>query len=136
MTQNAVASASKEEAKTDVTAPERIHGGVSYTPRVDILETENQLLIFADVPGCKPEDVDIRYENGHLEIFGKCQPRQTEDVEYLLNEYGVGDYYRAFAVSESFDVSKIEATLKQGVLKLRLPKTEAVKPKKIEVKAD
>jgi HSP20 family protein len=134
MTQNVVAN--KEEAQTDVTAPERIHGGVSYTPRVDILETENELLIFADVPGCKPEDVDIRYENGHLEIFGKCQSRQPENVEYLLNEYGVGDYYRAFTISEAFDAFKIEAALKQGVLKLRLPKSEAVKPKKIQVKSE
>jgi HSP20 family protein len=134
MTQNAVAS--KEGAKTDVTAPEPIHGGARYTPRVDILETDNELLIFVDMPGCKPEDVDVHYEHGHLEIYGKCPPRQGEHVEYLLQEYGVGDYYRAFTISEAFDAGKIEAALKQGVLKLRLPKSEAVKPKKIEVKSE
>jgi HSP20 family protein len=131
MAQNMVA----KEEKTDVTTPEPIHGGISYTPRVDILETENELMIYADIPGCKPEDVDIRYENGQLEIHAKCPPRQ-ENVTYLLNEYGVGDYYRAFTINEAIDVDKITATVKQGVLTLRLPKSDAVKPRRISVQAE
>ena len=61
-------------------------------------------------------------------------PRQDEDHEYLLREYGTGDYYRTFQVSEAVDASKITADYSDGVLTLHLPKTEAVKPRKIEVK--
>src|SRR2546426_398813 len=99
MAQNMVA---RKEEKRDVTTPESMHGGISFTPRVDILEMENELTIYADLPGCKPEHVDIRFENGQLEIHGKCASRQ-ESADYLLNEYGVGDYYRAFTISEAID---------------------------------
>lgn len=125
----------KEEARSEATAPEPIHGGACYVPRVDILETEKELTIYADMPGCKPDDVNIKFENGHLEIHGRCQPRQ-ENTEYLLNEYGVGDYYRAFSVGDSIDGSKITASDKQGVLIVHLPKSEAAQPKKISVKAE
>jgi HSP20 family protein len=133
MAQNMMAR--KEEAQTDVATPERIHEGIYYTPRVDILETENELSIEADLPGCKPEDVDIRYENGQLEIHGKCAPRH-ENVNYLLNEYGIGDYYRTFTIPEAIDADKISATYKQGVLTVHLPKSEAVKPRRIGVNAE
>ena len=133
MTQNVMTK--KEETKTEATAPESIHGGVCYTPRVDILETETELVLYADLPGCKPEDVDVRYENGQLEIHGKCQPRR-ENADYLLNEYGVGDYYRAFTISDEFDASKINATIKQGVLTVRLPKSAEAMPRRIPVKGE
>lgn len=133
MAQNMVAQ--KEETKTDVSIPEQTHGGVCYTPRVDILETENELVVYADMPGCRPEDVDIRYENGQLEIHGKCPPRQ-EHVDYLLNEFGVGDYYRAFTINEAIDTSQITATFKQGVLTVHLPKSESAKPRRITVQAE
>jgi len=133
MAQNVVAQ--KEEAKAEEATPERTRSGITYTPRVDVLETDDGLVIYADMPGCKPEDVDIRFENGQLEIYGRCPPRQ-ENVDYLLNEYGVGDYYRTFTISEAIDATKISASLKQGVLTMHLPKSEAVKPRRIQVKAD
>ncbi len=133
MAQNLVAQ--KEDSKTNVSAAESIHGGINYTPRVDIVETDNDLAIVADLPGCRPEDVDVRRENGQLEIRGKCRPRQ-QNVEYLLNEYGIGDYYRAFTLNDTFDPTQIDARMKQGVLTIRIPKSESAKPQKIAVKAD
>jgi HSP20 family protein len=133
MTQNSLAG--KEDASVAGQVPESIHGGISYTPRVDILEIETELTIFADLPGCKPEDVNVRFENGQLEIHGKCQPRQ-ENVDYLLNEYGVGDYYRAFTIGEAIDAVRITATYKQGVLTLHLPKTASATPKRIQVQTE
>jgi len=127
------AMANKDEANGTIN-PEPTHGGNCYTPRVDIVEAENELTLYADVPGLRPEDVNIRYENGRLEIHGKCPPR-GENLNYLLNEYGVGDFYRAFSISDEFDASKITASCKQGVLTVRLPKSEAILPRRITVTA-
>ncbi len=125
----------KEDKRTELATPERTRGAVTYTPRCDIFETEDELLLCADLPGVEPGDVDVRYENGKLTIYGKCAPRQ-EGVNYLGYEYGVGDYYRAFTIGEAIDSDKIAAELKHGVLTVHLPKTEAVKPKRIAVKAE
>lgn len=133
MAQNAVMN--ERSAKNEASAPERIQGGNTYTPRVDILETEREFVIYADLPGCKPDDIDIRYENGQVEIYGQCPPRQ-ENANYLLNEYDVGDYYRSFTIGEAIDPTKIDATFKQGVLTLHLPKSAAAMPSRIKVKAE
>jgi HSP20 family protein len=109
--------------------------GVTFTPRVDIFETEDELLLYADLPGVRPEDVDMRFENGELTLHGRCGPRQA-DVEYLAAEYGVGDFYRVFTIAETIDSEKISAEMKDGVLTVHLPKAEAVKPRRITVKAE
>jgi HSP20 family molecular chaperone IbpA len=106
-----------------------------YTPRCDIYEAADELVLLADLPGVKPQDVDLKFENGELLIQGRCSPRQN-DVEFLGCEYGVGDFYRAFTISEAVDTGRISAELKQGVLTVHLPKSEAVKPKRIAVKGE
>jgi HSP20 family protein len=122
----------RDGRSTDVVQREATRD-VVYTPRVDILETAEELILFADLPGVKPEDADVRFENGELVLQGRCQPRHPE-VGNLLQEYSVGDFYRVFAVSQDIDADKIAAELKNGVLTVHLPKAEAVKPKKIAVK--
>jgi len=108
-------------------------GGLYFTPRVDILESEDELTLLADMPGVRPEDADIRFENGELIVHGRCPDRHA-GKSFLNAEYGVGDFYRAFSISEVVDSSKIAAKLKNGVLTVHLPKAEAVKPRKIAVK--
>lgn len=108
---------------------------VTFTPRVDIVETENELLLFADLPGVKPADVDVRFENGELTVHGRAAPRHAGG-DYLFYEYGVGDFHRAFAITPDVDASRISAELKQGVLTVHLPKSEAVKPRKIAVSGE
>jgi HSP20 family protein len=126
----------KEEKRTELATPERTRGGtVTYTPRCDIFENDEELILSADLPGVEPGDVDVRYENGALTIYGRCTPRQ-EGVNYLGYEYGVGDFYRAFTINEAIDADKISAELKHGILTVHLPKSEAVKPKRIAVKAE
>lgn len=122
------------EKRTE-TAPamERTRGGQIYQPNVDILEKQDELLVVADLPGVKGSEIDIRFEDGELTIHGPAAMRQ-EGVRYLLQEYGVGDFYRTFRVSERIDASKISAEHKDGVLLLHLPKVEAAKPRKIKVK--
>jgi HSP20 family protein len=126
-------SMQKQEFRND-TGRSEVTRGASYTPRVDILETEDELVLYADMPGVKPEDVDINFENGELAVYGRCAPRQ-EEANFLLQEYGVGDYYRAFSISEQIDSDKISAEMKNGVLTVHLPKSEAVKPRRISVKS-
>src|SRR5215468_4299709 len=105
--------------RAEQTSPERLRGGVFFTPRVDIVETENELTLYADLPGVRPEDVDLRYEQGELILHGRCQPRHPERGT-LLSEYEVGDFYRAFTIHESIDGSKIAADFKNGVLVVHL----------------
>jgi HSP20 family protein len=101
---------------------------------VDIYETAKELTLVADIPGVRPEDVDLRYENGELLLHGRIQPHAQTGTR-LLNEYEVGDFYRAFSIHESIDSGKINAECKNGVLTVHLPKVEAAQPKQISVKA-
>ncbi len=112
--------------------PAEVTRRVTYTPRVDILENEEELLLFADLPGVCEDDVDIRFENGELTLHARRAPTQVTGQWLWENE--TGDFFRAFRISEQVDASKIWAELKHGVLTLHLPKVEAAKPRKITVR--
>ena len=103
-----------------------------FTPRVDVWETEHEFLVHADLPGVQPGDINLNFENGHLALHGKVNPGETRSNS-ILREYGVGDYYRTFAINEDVDAGKISADFKHGVLTVKLPKREELKPKKIEI---
>jgi HSP20 family protein len=113
--------------------PEPTYGARHFTPRVDILETDKELLLFAEMPGVRPDNVDLRYENGELVLHGKVQANNDER-SMLLHEYDDGDYYRVFHIDETIDPAQIAAECKNGVLTVHLPKTEAVRPRQITVK--
>jgi HSP20 family protein len=119
--------------RTEVTHPQPTRG-VQFTPRVDIYETDKELLLYAELPGVRPEDVELRYENGELTLHGRVR-RRHPSRPMLAQEYEVGDFYRAFNVHESIDASRIEAECKNGLLTIRLPKVEAVRPRQITVKS-
>lgn len=121
------------ENQATKTAAERTRSGCCYRPDVDILEQADELLVLADMPGAKSDTIDVKFEDGMLEIHAAVAPRDKEDRTCLLQEYDVGDYYRSFRVSEAVDAGKISADYADGVLKLRLPKAETVKPRKIAV---
>jgi HSP20 family molecular chaperone IbpA len=125
----------KNQLTTDNSATECCaRDSVTYTPRFDICETEDELILYGDLPGVEAGDLDIRFEDKELAIHGKVAPRQV-DPRRIREEYGVGDFYRTFTVGESIEAAKINAELKNGVLTIHLPKAEAAKPKRIEVKA-
>src|SRR3954453_18263891 len=126
-------TAPQQKDRVEQTGVERTRGGTFFTPRVDIFETEQELTLLADVPGVRPEDVDLRYEQGELLLHARVQPRHQQ-TNFLLNEYEVGDFYRTFAIHESIDSGKIAAECKNGVLTIHLPKAEAVRPRRITVK--
>jgi HSP20 family protein len=106
--------------------------GVVFEPRVDIAEVDDNMQLYVDLPGVKSEDVDVRFENRELQIRGKVTPAATKP-HFLLQEYGVGDYYRAFSVTDDVDAEKIRADVKDGVLTVHLPKAAALKPRRITV---
>ncbi|MEE8142538.1 MAG: Hsp20/alpha crystallin family protein [Planctomycetota bacterium] len=104
----------------------------SYFPDVDILETSEELLLLADLPGVSSGGLDVHFEKDVLSIAGRVQDRHPQP-RYLLREYGVGDFYRSFRISEGIDSENIVAELRDGVLTLRLPKVEAARPRKINI---
>ena len=105
-----------------------------FTPRFDVAETEDDLILYGDLPGVEPADLDVRFEERELTVHGKVAPRHA-DAQHLRGEYGIGDFHRTFSVGESIDAGEITAELKNGVLTIRLPKSDSVKPKRIEVKS-
>lgn len=118
----------------EATTPETTQGGIYYTPRVDIYETADEVVLLCDLPGVKPQDLNVRFAKGELGLHGKVQPRPAP-AEYLEEEYAVGDFYRSFAISPEINADKISADFRDGVLTVRLPKQERVKPKRIAVQA-
>lgn len=122
-----------KQEQNDVATIERTRGGPLYSPRIDIWENDDELLLFADLPGVAPEDLDIQFENRELRLHGKVGLRHA-NIDFVDGEYGIGDFYRTFTIGETIDAENISAKLRNGVLTLHLPKIEAVKPRRIEVK--
>ncbi len=111
-----------------------VRSNTTYRPRFDICETDDALLLYGDLPGVLPHDLDIQFENGELLISGQVTERHSENKQ-IHREYGVGNFQRSFAVNEMIDVEHISADLKDGVLVITLPKSEAVRPRKIKVQS-
>ena len=109
-----------------------------WAPTVDIYETENELVLKADLPDVELKDIDVRVENETLTIAGERKFEKNDSVKgYHRLERSYGRFTRSFAVPSSFDTENIAADYKNGVLSVSLPKKEAAKPRqiKIEVKA-
>jgi len=105
-----------------------------WSPAVDILETENDLVVKADVPDVKLEDIDVRVENQTLSIKGERRFEEDASAQgYHRIERSYGSFVRSFAVPNSVDTEKVSADYKNGVLTVKLPKKEAAKPKQVRV---
>lgn len=117
-----------------VNIPDRIDQSATFTPLVDIFETNDEFIFQADLPGVKAGDIDVSYERGLLTISGKVQPRQTEQTRYLWQEYDVGNFYRQFTINTEINQEGIRADLKNGVLTLHVPKAESARARKIEIR--
>lgn len=123
------------ERRDAQTAGEHTQDGPCWTPPVDIFETGAEMVVLADMPGVRPEDVDIALEEGVLSIRGRF-PGASEPAESarpLMREYEPGHYLRRFTVAESIDREGVAASLADGVLRVRLPKARPARPRKIAV---
>jgi HSP20 family protein len=108
--------------------------GRPWSPPVDILETENDLVLKADLPDLQLEDIDVRVENQTLSIKGERRfEKEASEKGYHRIERSYGTFVRSFAVPNSVDSEKVSADYKNGVLTVTLPKKENAKPKQVKV---
>jgi HSP20 family molecular chaperone IbpA len=126
----------KVKEKQEVsTAAEQTKPGLVFTPSVDIFENETEIVLLADMPGVKAQDLNIDLRDNTLTLDGGVEPVEGAGEEDVLIEYEVGKYHRQFSLSEVIDQAKIDAQLKDGVLRLTLPKVEKATPRTITVQA-
>jgi len=108
---------------------------VSFRPSVDIVEQENHILVKADMPGLEKGNIKVTVDDGLLTIEGtRNETRKETDKGYVRSERFVGTFSRSFSLPAWADASKIAADYKNGVLEVTIPKTEAAKPKEIDIK--
>ena len=105
-----------------------------WAPAVDIKEEADKFIIHADIPGVKPEDIEVSMEAGVLTVKGEKETEtKTEKEGYKRVERTSGSFYRRFSLPDSADGEAINAKCKHGVLEIIIPKREAIKPKRINV---
>lgn len=125
---------SKKEASTPE-GVERTRPHKVYTPNVDILERRDEIVVTADLPGVDEKSLDITLEKNVLTINGRVESEVAEPYRIAYAEYGIGDYQRAFTLSDEVDKERIQATMKNGVLRLVMHKAAAATARKIMVTA-
>ena len=114
--------------------PEQTRPGPVYMPAVDIFETDGAITVLADMPGVKPDQLEIDLPDNVLTLTGRAGAAPTGETD-VLREYDAGTFFRQFTLAESIDQAKIDAKLADGVLRLELPKVERAKPRQITVRA-
>lgn len=102
-------------------------------PLVDIYENDDEILLHAEMPGVKKDNITINIDNGNLTLSGVRSLAKEGAADW--EEFGDVEYQRAFSVPQTIDVDKVQAKLKDGILALHLPKSEASKPRMVEIKA-
>lgn len=125
---------SQKEEMVENQQTERTRDSRLYVPRVDIYENEETIFVVADVPGVSEDAIDITLEKNVLTIDAHVQAERPENYSLTYAEYGIGDFRRRFSLSNEIDREKITADVKDGVLKVALPKAAPAKARKISVK--
>jgi HSP20 family protein len=111
-------------------------GARPWSPAVDIYETENELILKADLPDVKLEDIEVRVENQTLTLKGERKFEKDDSIRgHHRIERAYGSFERSFTVPASVDAEKVAAEYKNGVLTVRLPKKEAAKPRQVKIEA-
>lgn len=113
--------------------PHRVHE--SYTPPIDIHEGPDGLILEADLPGATEQNLIIQLEDNVLGLYSKIESPVPEGAQLVHEEYRLGDYRRSFILSDEVDRDRITAELKNGVLRLFLPKAQLSRTRRIEIKS-
>lgn len=124
-----------KQDKQSPVAAERAHQAPIFTPRVDIRETEAEVILVADMPGVDATSVNIDLEGSQLTVSGEFVPKAPDGYTLTYREYESGDYERSFTLGDSIDRNGIKAVVRNGVLRLTLSKAKEAKPQRITVKA-
>lgn len=107
----------------------------TWAPSADVTEDENEYVIRMDIPGMEKKDIKVNFQDDRLTVTGERRKEEKEEEkDFIRRERYYGSFYRAFTLPEKIKDEKINASFKDGVLKLSVQKAEAVKPKMIEVK--
>ena len=106
-----------------------------FNPPIDIYETADGLVLYADLPGVAAEGLDLQVQDSRLTLFGHVQLRDPENAQLVHQEYQIGDYLRSFILSDEVDHERIQAKLTNGVLRVELPRAARAKPRRIDVSA-
>jgi HSP20 family protein len=109
--------------------------GRTFQPKVDILETDAGLRLWAEMPGVDESSIEVELVDGVLSLRGRVATDEYANLQPLYTEYGVGDFDARFRLSNAIDGERIQAKLRHGVLELELPKVQAARPRKIEIAA-
>lgn len=121
----------EKKETSQVANRDALRSGERYmAPPVDVYETDASLVLLADVPGLDEKSLHVSVEKGILTIEGLAL---VSSGERFYQEFSMAGYWRQFQIADSYDASQAKASMKDGVLRLELPKTEAAKPKRIEV---
>jgi HSP20 family protein len=131
MTEQEIATKEKQQ----VQGQEKTRAGRFFLPEVDIQELNDSLKLFADMPGVKQSDVEVTLDKGILTIVGTVSTEVYQKLTPLYTEYNVGNYFRQFELNEDIEAQRINASMRDGVLELTLPKSERARPRRIEVNA-
>lgn len=122
--------------KNQVSAtPEQTRSGPVYSPAVDIFESDAAITVLADLPGVRADNLEIDLRESVLTLMGRVSGPESNET-LVLHEYQPGMFFRQFTLGEAIDQSKIDANLKDGVLRLELPKAEKARPRQITVRTE
>lgn len=113
--------------------PGRSEPQVVFTPPIDIFETEDGLVLLADLPGVSGETLELQVQDNKLTLFGRVEPMIPEGARLMHQEYRVGHFLRSFILSDEVDHERISAKLNQGVLEVQLPRLKRSEPRRIHV---
>jgi HSP20 family protein len=124
------------EAREGAVPAEATRPGALLVPPVDIFEDAQAITVLADMPGVRPAQLTIDLHEGVLTMTGHADAQGGPTEVVILREYPVATFQRSFTLSEAIDQQKIEASLKNGVLRLRLPKAERARPRQITIQTE
>jgi HSP20 family protein len=135
MNENSSKELKVQEKKEVSTASEQTRPGGVFAPQVDIFETDQQITLLADLPGVAPDNLTVDLRDNILTLTGEVTALENANEKELFIEYEIGRYYRQFTLSDIIDQKRIDARMKDGVLRLTLPKVEKASPRKVTVTA-
>lgn len=104
-----------------------------FTPPIDIYETPDGLVLYADLPGVTADSLDLQVQDNRLTLYGRVRQSTGAAVRVLHQEYQMGDFLRSFILSDEVDHERIQAKLNNGVLRVELPRAARAKPRRIDV---